>query len=221
MSNFTNRELNMSEGKQEPREWLTPEWLLDVLQEYAPKQAEKIGWQTLKQIAEALVLPAARQANQPQPSVEEISEVAHSIAKDYLHSRVVYSEEPLVNLIVNRVDRLIRHSQPQEKAQPESGEIWPECRVFYELMQAYRHTPIVEVIGVSIAYNVVKNWLNAERMRFEKAAFQRGQQAMAENVAQHIPYFDTKTLELFCKCGRPIALWSEHIRSLASDQKDK
>lgn len=38
-------------------DWLTPEWLQEVIQEYAPKQAKEMGWQTIKQIAEALKLP--------------------------------------------------------------------------------------------------------------------------------------------------------------------
>jgi hypothetical protein len=55
--------------------WLTPEWLQEVLLEYAPKQAEKMGYQTLKQIAEALAMPgqikADRQPAQPQPEAPE------------------------------------------------------------------------------------------------------------------------------------------------------
>jgi len=53
------------------KDWLTPEWLRDVLQEYAPTQAEKMGWQTIKQIAEALILPSA------QPSEGKVNPITH------------------------------------------------------------------------------------------------------------------------------------------------
>lgn len=44
---------------------------------------------------------------------------------------------------------------------------WPECEEFYNLMQAYRHTPLVCDREVLENYKAVKAWLRRER---EKAA---------------------------------------------------
>lgn len=49
-------------GSASAKDFLTPEYLLEVLQEYAPASAKAMGWQRLKQIAEALVLPELRPA---------------------------------------------------------------------------------------------------------------------------------------------------------------
>ena len=42
---------------------------------------------------------------------------------------------------------------------------WPECREFYELMQAYRHAPLVDQTATIGAYESVKEWLRAESGR--------------------------------------------------------
>ena len=36
---------------------------------------------------------------------------------------------------------------------------WPECEEFYNLMQAYRHTPITEQRLTVENYEAVKEWL--------------------------------------------------------------
>lgn len=36
---------------------------------------------------------------------------------------------------------------------------WPECEEFYNLMQAYRHTPVVHIAAVKQNYEAVKTWL--------------------------------------------------------------
>jgi len=46
-------------------DWLTPEGVAEVLKEYAPKEAAKIGWQTIKQITDTLVMSSNQDVFQP------------------------------------------------------------------------------------------------------------------------------------------------------------
>lgn len=41
------------------------------------------------------------------------------------------------------------------------SESWPECEEFYNLMQAYRHAPVVDQAATVEAYEAVKRWLSA------------------------------------------------------------
>lgn len=58
-------------------------------------------------------------------------------------------------------------AQPQETAPAAPAtatlsEDWPECEEFYNLMQLYRHSPILKQGTVVEAYKEVKSWLRAQ-----------------------------------------------------------
>lgn len=46
---------------------------------------------------------------------------------------------------------------------------WPECREFYELMQAYRHASLWDQAETVEKYEAVKEWLRAEIERKDAA----------------------------------------------------
>jgi hypothetical protein len=60
-------------AEQRASDWLTPEWLLDVLREYAPNAAKAMGWQTLKQVADALAMPGN---TKPAPAAPPVLQAA-------------------------------------------------------------------------------------------------------------------------------------------------
>ncbi len=44
---------------------------------------------------------------------------------------------------------------------------WPECEEFYNLMQAYRHTPFEHQKEVVAAYEAVKDWIRKHAVEKE------------------------------------------------------
>jgi hypothetical protein len=60
-----------------------------------------------------------------------------------------------------------KHYSECKAAEPEqeraAGPGWPECKDFYDLMQAYRHWPLVDQKGTIERYEAVKSWLRDER----------------------------------------------------------
>jgi predicted RNA polymerase sigma factor len=56
----------------------------------------------------------------------------------------------------------IKELEEKQTTSEPTKEDWPECEEFYNLMQNYRHMPVVEIPSVVRAYEDVKKWLRQE-----------------------------------------------------------
>lgn len=70
---------------------------------------------------------------------------------------------------------------------------WPECREFYDLMQAYRHAPETDQTWVIVRYQNVQNFLRRKVNTMLAAA---PQPAQAEGKTLYHITFDVFTLRL-------------------------